>query len=169
MEKLCSSKINNHLATLCDRCGMVTAVRNDAWSVDAMKGLYPNRLTLNLSRSYLWQLVSFNALGSCVRLVAVDYTDNRRWAQSHHCRTASAHSRSHHCLRHRPYGMFFSNLLSPLWAIATSYASYRHENADSRRFMTISCSLSTNDTDDRSSRRIFASTCASAPLAQETS
>ena len=42
-EKLYSAKKDSHLAILCERCGLLTAVRNDAWSVYTMNGLSPRR------------------------------------------------------------------------------------------------------------------------------
>ena len=42
-EKFYYAKKDSHLAILCERCGLFTAVRNDAWSVQTTNGLYPRR------------------------------------------------------------------------------------------------------------------------------
>ena len=42
-EKLYSAKNDNHLAIRCERCGLLTAVRKDAWSLYTMKGPSPSR------------------------------------------------------------------------------------------------------------------------------
>ena len=42
-EKLYFAKNDSHLAYRCERCGLFTAVRKDAWSVKTMKGLSPSR------------------------------------------------------------------------------------------------------------------------------
>ena len=38
-----SAKYDSHLAIRCERCGLLTAVRKEAWSLYTMKGLSPSR------------------------------------------------------------------------------------------------------------------------------
>ena len=62
-EKLYSAKNDNHLAIRCERWGLFTAVRNDAWSVCTINGLSPKRQTLNLASAYLMARSFLSCIG----------------------------------------------------------------------------------------------------------